>query len=157
MDTLGYLFDPITRVLIGTVGVQESPLETGHYLLPPNCTVSVPLPPMAGKDVSYINGSWVYTPSQVLPQDPADPITDVRQTMQVSAFQGQAALLQAGLLDQVEAYFAGPDATPLEKLAWNKVLVFERLSPLVVSMGTMLNLNDQQLDQLFISAAEIKI
>lgn len=157
MDKLGYLFDPVTKILVGTVGVQESPLEAGYYLLPPNCTVAVPLAPQDGKDVVYINGNWTYVPKQVLPQNPEVPITDIRQTMQVSAFQGQAALLQAGLLDQVEAYFAGPDATPLEKLAWNKVLVFERLSPLVVSMGAMLNLNDQQLDQLFISAAAIKI
>lgn len=157
MDTIGYLFDAVTKIYVGTVGVQESPLELGHYLLPPNCTLSAPLAPAEDKDVAYINGNWTYITKQVLPQQPDIPIENIRQTMQVSAFQGQAALLQAGLLDQVEAYFASGDATAIEKLAWNKVLVFERLSPLVVSMGAMLHLTDEQLDQLFITAAGITI
>lgn len=158
MDKLGFLFDPVSKVLIGSVGIQESPLEPGHYLLPPNCTIKQPLPPTNGKDVIFVNDTWSYvdTLSQ-LPEKPANPINDIRETMVVSVFQGTAALLNAGLLNDVEAFFNSVNATPLQKLAWERVVVFERLSPLVISMGQMLNLTDEQLDQLFIEAAAITI
>ena len=157
MDKTGYTFDPTTKVLTGTVGIQESPLEPGVWLMPPNTTEVPPLPPQVDKSVAFVNGTWVYTttiPGTSLPQE---PVEDVRQTMVVSRFQGRAALLNAGLLNEVEAYFNSTSATQLEKLAWEDVLQFERVSPLVLKMGQLLGQTDAQLDQLFQMAAMIRV
>lgn len=158
MDKVGYRFDPTTKIFLGTVGIQESPLEPGVWLLPPDTTDVIPPAAPAGKTLIWLNNAWTLSdvdPSQ-LPNNPAEPIEDVRQTMIVSRYQGRAALLNAGLLNDVEAYFSSTAATQLEKLAWEDVTEFYRLSPLVIKMGQMLNQTDAQLDQLFTSAAMIR-
>lgn len=80
-----------------------------------------------------------------------------RAAMVVSRFQAKAAMLNAGLLAQAEAFFALPDTPPLHKLAWAETVDFYRLSPLVVATGAALNLTDDQLDQLFVAAALIQV
>lgn len=67
----------------------------------------------------------------------------------VSAFQARAALLQASLLDDVEAYMALPETDPFVKLAWDKAQEFRRDSPTVNSLAALLGLTDSQLDDLF--------
>lgn len=158
MDKVGYMFNPTTKAFIGMVGVQESPLEPGIWLFPPNTTDAPPPASPAGKTAIWLNNAWSLSdadPSQ-LPNNPAEPIQDIRQTMIVSRYQGRAALLNAGLLNEVEAYFNSTAATQLEKLAWEDVTEFYRLSPLVVKMGQLLSQTDAQLDQLFTSAAMIR-
>lgn len=78
-----------------------------------------------------------------------------RQTMVVSPFQAKAALLQAGLLDQVETVINDPATDPLVKLAWNNATEYKRLSPMIVALAAQLNLTDTQLDELFTNAANI--
>lgn len=158
MDKVGYMFHPATKVFMGTVGIQESPLEPGVWLLPPNVTMVSPPAVPEGKTIIWLNNAWTISdvdPSQ-LPVTPEDPITDIRQTMIVSRFQGRAALFNAGLLNTVDTYFSSTVPMPLEKEAWNNVTQFERLSPLVIKMGQELKLTDAQLDQLFTSAAMIR-
>lgn len=67
----------------------------------------------------------------------------------VSAFQARAALLQASLLDDVEAYMTSPTTDPFVKLAWDKAQEFRRDSPTVNSLATLLGLTNSQLDDLF--------
>lgn len=74
----------------------------------------------------------------------------------VTAFQAQAALQLAGLLDTVIDYINQPSTPVLTKLAWDKALHFERHSPMVTTIGTELGLTEQELDNLFIQAATIK-
>lgn len=73
----------------------------------------------------------------------------------VTAFQAKAALLQAGLLDDVEAMMASPDTPRIVKLAWVEALMFERQSPTVQSLGSALGLDDAALDALFVTASGI--
>jgi hypothetical protein len=72
----------------------------------------------------------------------------------VSRFQARAALLGAGLLEQVETMMESAD--PLAKLAWQEGQEVRRNSPLVRSMAQALQLSDEQLDDLFIQAAMIE-
>lgn len=74
----------------------------------------------------------------------------------VSRFQARAALHLAGLLDQVEALMAAPEADMLARLAWQDAQEFRRHSPTVAAMGTALGLDDAQLDALFTTAAGIE-
>ena len=71
----------------------------------------------------------------------------------VSRFQARAALHLAGLLTTVEALMAAPETDMLARLAWADATEFRRDSPTLVAMAAALSLTDEQLDQLFITAA----
>lgn len=71
----------------------------------------------------------------------------------VSRFQARAALMQAGLLAQVEAAIA--QAGPFEQLAWAETTEWHRDSPTINAIGTALNLTPAQIDDLFMAAAQI--
>ena len=71
----------------------------------------------------------------------------------VTAFQARAALLAAGLLDEVEAAVAAADR--LTQTAWEYAQAFERTSPTIAALAAALGLTDAQLDDLFRAAAKI--
>ena len=85
----------------------------------------------------------------------ANKLATMRQGMVVSPFQAKAALLQAGLLTQVEALINDPATDPLVVLAWNNVSEYRRTSSMIVNLAATLNLTDTQLDELFTNAATI--
>ena len=72
----------------------------------------------------------------------------------VSRFQGRAALLQAGYLDDVEAYML--TAEPFEREAWNSIMEFRRHSPLLLKMALLLSITELQIDDLFMFASTIE-
>lgn len=74
----------------------------------------------------------------------------------VSRFQARAALHLAGLLTAVEALMADPATDMLARLAWTDAQEFRRTSPTLLAMASALSLTDEQLDQLFITAAGIE-
>jgi hypothetical protein len=73
----------------------------------------------------------------------------------VTRFQAKAALLGAGLLEQVEAYMALPDTPMVTKLAWTDTQDFERASPTVAGLSALLGLTSEQVDELFVTASGI--
>ena len=75
----------------------------------------------------------------------------------VSIFQACAVLESAGLLDQVEAYFTSTNASKAEKIAWQRIQEVRRDSPLLARLAALLQLSDEQLDSMFISAAQITV
>ena len=76
-----------------------------------------------------------------------------REKMKVTRFQAKAALLEAGLLDDIqEVIDASKD--PLVALAWSEA-GFERLSPFVMQMQAAIELTDSQLDELFDAAGGV--
>ena len=77
--------------------------------------------------------------------------------MTVSPLQAMAALMQMGLLVQVEATINSPCTDPLIKLTWARAGEFKRLSPLVLKMQSQLEWSDDYLDQLFRTAAQIHL
>ena len=87
--------------------------------------------------------------------DPNAPPPGPVVPQSVTAFQAKAALLQADLLDDVEAMMADPATPRIVKLAWSEALTFERQSPTVVAMGSALGPTDAQLDALFVAGSQI--
>ena len=75
---------------------------------------------------------------------------------EVTRFQALAALHLAGKLEQVEAIMTSPETDVLTKLAWNNAQTFKRQSPMVLSMATLLELTETDLDNLFITASGIE-
>lgn len=74
----------------------------------------------------------------------------------VSRFQARAALHMAGLLDDVEAMMALPETPVLAKLAWADAQEFKRNSPSLLGIAGALGLTEQQIDDLFTTAAGIE-
>lgn len=93
---------------------------------------------------------WVWDGSNLTP-----PLITVAQKVPISVTmrQGRLALLQAGLLAQVQsAIDAQGDA---EKIEWEYAQSIDRNSPLVAALAAALSLDDAALDSLFISAANL--
>lgn len=98
----------------------------------------------------------------VTPFDPAFDVTpSAEREIVVSRLQAKAALLQMGLLDQVEALMAGLDA--MTQLAWREATSFHRQSPLLNALSAYVTwpdgtvLSDADLDQLFRLAETIEV
>lgn len=67
----------------------------------------------------------------------------------VSRFQALAALMQAGLLEQVEAYMALETTDPFTRLAWKEAQEFREDSPMLANLATLLGLTSEQVSELF--------
>jgi len=89
--------------------------------------------------------------------------TDVAASMaarvpaEVSMQRARLALLNHGLLDQVDTVIAAmpePDKTKA-KIAWEYSGVVQRTHPLITTLGTILGLDDAALDNLFREADAI--
>ena len=98
----------------------------------------------------------------VAPFDPALDVTPPAEpAMAVSRLQAKAALLQMGLLDQVETLMGGMDA--MSQLAWREAISFDRSSPLLNALAPYLSwpdgtaLSEADIDQLFILAQTIEV
>ena len=91
------------------------------------------------------DGSQFVKP-QVAPLPPTVPAS-------VSPYQARQALNVAGLLDAVEAAVAAADRSV--QIAWEYATTIERGSPFISAMKSAIGLTDQQLDDLFIAAAQI--
>lgn len=97
----------------------------------------------------------VMGPSPYVPIAETDPLEIERAGMVASRFQAKAALLQAGLLDQIEALMRG-SKDPLHKLAWTEAFEFRRDSPTIVYLAGQAGISETELDNLFRSAMQIR-
>lgn len=87
-------------------------------------------------------------------QPPAIEPSSIPQ--EVTRFQALASLHLTGLLEQVEAIMAAPETSVLTKLAWQNAQTFKRHSTMVLAIAEVLQLSEQQLDDLFITAAGVE-
>ena len=105
------------------------------------------------------NGEWVEgeTAEQREAREEAEAQAERERldAITVTRFQAKAALLQAGLLDQVQSYIDG-SADPIVKLAWEEA-GFRRGSNMMNQIGGELGLSEAQMDELFLTAQEIKV
>jgi hypothetical protein len=77
-----------------------------------------------------------------------------RQSASCTPFQGRMALADAGLLATVETAIVAADEKT--KVAWEYALEWKRMSPMIVTLATSLNLTDEQVDTLFKEAASVQ-
>ena len=80
-------------------------------------------------------------------------IRKAREKMKVTRYQAKAVLMHAGLLEVVEQAIAATD-DPLMTLAWEEAS-FDRMSPLIAEMKTVIGLTEEQVDDLFRAASEV--
>uniref|UniRef100_E6VL45 Uncharacterized protein n=1 Tax=Rhodopseudomonas palustris (strain DX-1) TaxID=652103 RepID=E6VL45_RHOPX len=89
----------------------------------------------------------VYTAPRQPPSIPLAPVASVTPK------QARLALLQAGLLDQVEAVIAA--GSKADQITWEFATEIRRDDPLLVSIGSGLTLSSDQIDVLFKYAATL--
>lgn len=92
--------------------------------------------------VAQEDGSWAIVP--VVPE-------------RVSMRQARLAMLQAGILDDVETLIQQMpgDEGRAARIDWEYALDVRRDWPLVGALGTQIGMTEQQVDELFIAAASI--
>jgi hypothetical protein len=122
-------------------------------------SIREPIPPSAIRAQLQADGSViVYMPGDELPPAP-EPQPEVPQVPQsVTMRQARAALIEADLIDAVEAAInAIPDAKArrLARNVWEQSTTVERNRGLVSQMAPALGLTSAQIDALFIAAAQI--
>lgn len=105
-----------------------------------------------GKVVTVDGGFKVAFPPAPEPEAPTEP----PPVTVVSRFQALAALMQAGLLDDVTAWANTPTTDPLYKLAFDTATEFSISSPTMTAGAAALGWSGAQLQALFDAAARIQ-
>jgi hypothetical protein len=96
----------------------------------------------------YVDGEVVYVYTEDDMSSQPNPVPQ-----QVDAHQARIALLEAGLLDEVNAYIASSSDDEL-KIRWEYGGKLLRNSQYVAAVAVAIGLSDAQLDELFIRAAQ---
>jgi hypothetical protein len=88
------------------------------------------------------------TPDPYVPPPPPIPAT-------VTRFQALATLAAGGWLDVVHTYVDALPRSNVQRLAFENATDWERTSPTVNAIASMLGLSDAQVDELFIAASKV--
>jgi len=73
----------------------------------------------------------------------------------VTRLQARLALIEANLWDAVTAYFQAAERTPAELAFFEDAQNWNRNDPVVIAASSALGLNDEQIDALFLAAAQM--
>lgn len=73
----------------------------------------------------------------------------------VTRFQALATLSAAGHLPTIRTYIATLDQDNITRLAWENAADWERTSPTLAALATMLGLSDAEVDDLFVAASQV--
>lgn len=107
-------------------------------------------------DVRPDTHEWRDGAAALIPEpEPAPPVVPESVTQR----QARLALLQMGKLDEAEAALNGITDAALRKAAlieWEFANEIRRDHPLIAQISAALNLTEQQIDQLFMRAKEIR-
>lgn len=87
------------------------------------------------------------------PEPYVPPPTPIPTT--VTRFQALAVLAAGGYLDTVRTYINTLDQNNVQRLAWENATDWERSSPTLAALATMLNLTSAEVDDLFVAASQV--
>jgi hypothetical protein len=153
-----YNYHPESRVFLGAGLADPSPLEPDVWLVPAHATTRVP-PPLGPDEVAVFDlglDVWVIqaAPPPPPPGPPAPPPPE-GPVLVVEMAQARLALLQAGLLSDVEAAIDALEE-PMRtaaRIEWEYRANVRRDSPLTLFLAAGLGLTETQLDELFQTAS----
>jgi len=137
-----YAYSPVTGELINTAVVAD---WMG--------TTDVPAP-----DFDPVTAGCFWRGDHWEVEQAQPPVMPVPQT--VSRAQGKAALIQSGLWSQVLAYVDGiadPTQKALAEVALHDTLHWQRSSPFLAQAAQAMGFSDEDLDELFVTAAAIEL
>jgi len=88
------------------------------------------------------------TPEPYVPPPPPIPAT-------VTRFQALAVLAAGGYLPTIKTYIATLGEDNITRLAWENAADWERTSPTLNALATMLNLTSAEVDDLSVAASQV--
>jgi hypothetical protein len=113
----------------------------------PRCATKPP-PETTGDEVAcFIGNNWVVLPSYPTPSPTTEPIPQ-----SITPRQARLKLLEADLLDNLEAVITTNRAWQIE---WEYATEVKRDSPLIDAVASEASLTSDQIDQMFIEASEL--
>lgn len=100
-----------------------------------------------------VEQGWTYAGGSFAAPVPPEVVVVVPAS--VSRAQAKLALLDAGLLDDVDLAINGLTGDDFRRatIEWNERESFERQSPFLLQMAGLVGITDEQLDALFVDAA----
>lgn len=172
----------------GEVVAQPSPLELGAYLIPSGAYEDAPPPSVPGKAIIRAENGWLhvndhrgsvlYDSNGVeytftgeynglgpipdwLSTEPPEQISMPEPSVQyVSRAQGKAALIKAGLWEEVLIAISAiedPTQKALAEVALHDATEYRRDSPTLAAIAAAVDISDEQMDELFQQAAQIHL
>jgi len=124
-------------------------LTKTDIIIGPPGNVYIPADPANTDYQQYL--AWLAegnTPEPYVPPPPPIPAT-------VTRFQALAVLAAGGYLDTVRTYIATLGEDNITRLAWENAADWERSSPTLNALATMLNLTSAEVDALFVAASQV--
>lgn len=102
---------------------------------------------------ALIDGVWtqIWIVSDATPEQIVDRLTEQRQRMVVTPLQIRRALLQQGLLDEVQAFVEAADLET--RLSWEYAVQIDRNNALIAAAAQSIGATDEDTDNLFRLAA----
>lgn len=150
MSLTVYNYNPSTFEYTGSSEADESPLEPGVYLIPAYATEIAPPEFIPGHIFKWAGSEWV--PEQI-------PPTPSLHMPALTARQFRLGLVNNGLTPaQVTATIeAMPNGFAKETalIEWEYATTFDRMHPLIASVGASLGLADEQIDTMWAAAASL--
>ena len=101
----------------------------------------------------YLSMIATAVPEDAIIEPYVAPPPPIPQT--VTRFQALAVLAAGGYLDIVRTYINTLDQNNVQRLAWENATDWERTSPTLNALATMLGLTDAQVDDLFVAASQV--
>lgn len=105
-----------------------------------------------GSQDSFIPSSAVRMSQQQVDNHLA--VTHINTPQSISRFQGRTVLKRAGLFQSVEAAISQADEFTQD--AWADAIEWRRGSAMISALGGALGLTEEEIDELFITAASIE-
>lgn len=137
---------------LAAVEAVRSPLEPGQWLIPMGAVdVEPPIQEQGKRYRLDVSDSWAEEDAPPPPQHP-EVIPPPAIPQSVTRFQARAALVEAGLLEAVNAYFSALPDDDLNKLAWQEAPTVRRDSDATRVAADALGITVEQMDALFVRA-----